>query len=751
MDDEDDEDAHLTGGRTAPAGQEDQLVLSDVCPPERVLQVCVCSGGLECAKLLLSRKVASLSRCRVGTSPLISACLNFYVDAAALCIGLAQQPKHAAQALLAAAGRGNTECIQLLLSHGVSLDVHSRDGSFALHHTAFNGCWEAAYLLIDNGADVDIRDAQGNTPLQLAICAGHTEFVEKLLLRGAHLKTSLTWNKPHPVGQGPDPGVGISATVLGNKLFLIGEFVKSDSTEVFSYDIERMHWHKEASCTEPPPGIVFHTAVTIGPTIYCVGGISEHRTRHNDAVYAFNTETMAWRPLVTLGDPLTPRFAPVAAVVGKFLLVGAGAQDTFDIIDTEAMTCRNRPTNLHGPVHCSGVLLPGDLEAGNPDAAGVSTLLCVDLGHADITTLRIYTMMLSSDVATGNGSLEWQVHVVTTSDDATRGLCRAKPTLFTCGGSVFILGQNRGVFELQLGSWSVRRIDDVAGSGPVALAGVAATSVGHECFFYGGSDNSYIYSSFYILTTSKRKTKPVCQAFRALLDGFLADVSLVTCGGARIPAHRVILAARSSVFRRLLAAPAPVATAATNELVLPCDVGLQALRSVLEFAYTDTVTSLSTDHAADAVRALDSLFPELKLQAVQCFTGIMLNLIPSTFSADLGRALKMDRFSDCTFTVADTEFHLHMTILCSRCPYFRALFYGGLRENCDGHSVEVGGASPEAFAAFVQFVYTGTLPPPPLSPALHDELLGIADFYNVEDLLDMLGVGTQIAMNKCQT
>ncbi|XP_056137527.1 cortactin-binding protein 2 [Lampris incognitus] len=92
---------------------------------------------------------------------------------------------HQNSALLAAAQNGHTDCLQLLLSSGVSANVSDENGFSPLHFAAVHGHRSCVEVLLGAGAAVDRGTSGGQTPLFLASEAGGLDCVRVLLDAGA--------------------------------------------------------------------------------------------------------------------------------------------------------------------------------------------------------------------------------------------------------------------------------------------------------------------------------------------------------------------------------------------------------------------------------------------------------------------------------------------------------------------------------------------------------------------------------------
>jgi ankyrin repeat protein len=87
---------------------------------------------------------------------------------------------HAAQA-------NQTDCVELLISSGASVDLLDKVERTALHMAVSNGANEASVMLLAKGATPNVRDRYGNHPLQLAVKSHHFDLANDLILFGADI------------------------------------------------------------------------------------------------------------------------------------------------------------------------------------------------------------------------------------------------------------------------------------------------------------------------------------------------------------------------------------------------------------------------------------------------------------------------------------------------------------------------------------------------------------------------------------
>ncbi|XP_025052127.1 ankyrin repeat domain-containing protein 24 [Alligator sinensis] len=92
-------------------------------------------------------------------------------------------------ALHLSAKHGHPQCVSKLLQAFCPVDVTDSCGRTALHHAAVSGCISCSEILCDFKASLNIRDKDGSTPLLLAAKMSHSELCRYLLHRGASVNS----------------------------------------------------------------------------------------------------------------------------------------------------------------------------------------------------------------------------------------------------------------------------------------------------------------------------------------------------------------------------------------------------------------------------------------------------------------------------------------------------------------------------------------------------------------------------------
>lgn len=83
--------------------------------------------------------------------------------------------------IIAAAERGHSQTIALLLQHGAAIDAVNEWGESALIVACRKNQYDAAKVLVGNGANVNIRCERGRTPLMWAVGYASPQVVSLLI------------------------------------------------------------------------------------------------------------------------------------------------------------------------------------------------------------------------------------------------------------------------------------------------------------------------------------------------------------------------------------------------------------------------------------------------------------------------------------------------------------------------------------------------------------------------------------------
>nr|XP_020185962.2 BTB/POZ and MATH domain-containing protein 1-like [Aegilops tauschii subsp. strangulata] len=251
------------------------------------------------------------------------------------------------------------------------------------------------------------------------------------------------------------------------------------------------------------------------------------------------------------------------------------------------------------------------------------------------------------------------------------------------------------------------------------------------------------------------------------MDG--ADVTFLVRGD-KFSAHRLVLAARSPVFKAELFGSMKEKD---DNLVEIHEMEAHVFKCLLYFIYTDTLPalemgSLDVTMASHLLVAADRYNIErLKLSkhklcnhihADDCFS-IMCDLTiiknnnntlhqetmvpPSDLHRHLGNLLESMDGADVTFLVGEDKFLAHRVVLAARSSVFKAELLGAMKEKAN-NLVEIKEMESDVFRCLLRFIYTDLLPDLQNMPSNQGEarrdvvmashLLVAADRYNVERL-----------------
>lgn len=154
-------------------------------------------GYADVVQLLLDKGADPTRRAADGERALDWAAQEGHEDAA-LCLlehdaGLVDLPGyHGHTPLVAAAGNGSLEVVEILLQHGANPEQRLPDGSHALDWASLKGDVRICEMLLERAPQLlDTPGCQGRTPLAAAAGAGHAAVVALLLQHGADPRRSL--------------------------------------------------------------------------------------------------------------------------------------------------------------------------------------------------------------------------------------------------------------------------------------------------------------------------------------------------------------------------------------------------------------------------------------------------------------------------------------------------------------------------------------------------------------------------------
>jgi len=336
-----------------------------------------------------------------------------------------------------------------------------------------------------------------------------------------------------------------------------------------------------------------HTAAAVGTRILVFGGTwvdDEDQSHYLNDLHVFETEALAWSLGQCTGQVPIQREGHTASVAGPHMVVFGGAG-----LDTD-----DRPVNLN-----------------------------------DLHLLDTDRMAWSRPNVSGRVPQERRYHSASVVDhrllifggqyyDAVADLH------FECDNAVY-------TFDLRTLAWSTLAVDSNA---PLRRACHAAGVVNKRVFLIGGrywdvAEDDYIFlNDVQVLDTQPSST--LVADWRAFLNNpHLSDIVIVV-GGARVHAHRVVLAARCAYFRGMFESGMREAT--QTEVTLE-DISYEVFTALLEHLYTDRV-EISSEIALELFAAADFLGVE-QLKGI-CMTHIEAELAVETVCHTLTVADKHD-------------------------------------------------------------------------------------------------------------
>lgn len=146
-------------------------------------------GDVDVIGWLLAAKAQVNAQMDHGYSSLYFAAILDHIEAAQLLIanGAEVNTKAEFPPLHVAASYGHKDMVELLLAHGADVNWRDvKDGQTALHWAAVNDSKDVVELLLAKGADVNAKTNRGETPLEMAVYAGHNAVAALLRQHGGH-------------------------------------------------------------------------------------------------------------------------------------------------------------------------------------------------------------------------------------------------------------------------------------------------------------------------------------------------------------------------------------------------------------------------------------------------------------------------------------------------------------------------------------------------------------------------------------
>jgi len=222
--------------------------------------------------------------------------------------------------------------------------------------------------------------------------------------------------------------------------------------------------------------------------------------------------------------------------------------------------------------------------------------------------------------------------------------------------------------------------------------------------------------------------KAIKNAFISKMPGFVNSVNNKNFSDVRfvvqdrpIYAHRIIIMCRC-----------PQLLISESKEIYVKDMEHSVFLNFVHYLYTDTIPP-NTDKASiqklvKCAERYDIL--RLKKLCLDLTTTIDIAIPPSTFKAEMKKAINNEEFSDVVFIVEGKAFFGHKAIL-SQHEYFRTMFSAKLRES---HQKEIPmlGINYEVFDVVMSFTYTWEMEDIP--PDFVAEVLQATDQFLIEGL-----------------
>eukprot|EP01127_Copromyxa_protea_P020418 TRINITY_DN6836_c0_g5_i3.p1 TRINITY_DN6836_c0_g5~~TRINITY_DN6836_c0_g5_i3.p1 ORF type:complete len:899 (-),score=135.57 TRINITY_DN6836_c0_g5_i3:89-2785(-) len=236
----------------------------------------------------------------------------------------------------------------------------------------------------------------------------------------------------------------------------------------------------------------------------------------------------------------------------------------------------------------------------------------------------------------------------------------------------------------------------------------SAVTIEEKMYCIGGWDGHTYLNDVDILECSS-----LCSARDPLFQYYFnnqsfSDITLFIHGRV-IPAHKIILASRSQYFRERFSRDPKMETLdMTNEVN-----SFNLLYALVEYLYTEQF-NIETIEIPSFLMTVSKITPEFKKILTEKLVLTRVSKISSRVYTDMNYAWETRCFSDITIMIGETPFHLHKAIICSRCPFFRALlstFKDEVKQtdSTTPRSTLSLNEDPLVFQAIFEYIYTNNI------------------------------------------
>ena len=244
----------------------------------------------------------------------------------------------------------------------------------------------------------------------------------------------------------------------------------------------------------------------------------------------------------------------------------------------------------------------------------------------------------------------------------------------------------------------------------------------------------------------------------------------------RIPVHRFILMARSSVLRKLLSAAQESRGLQSDlysvefgddgsALLLFSGMDMLSILNLVFYAYTDNVLAVwnlgrQTPRDSSRFRHVRAevmrLASQLSMPQLERAARLMTNP-PRTLHKDLDEAISGSEFldsGDMQVELEDAKVRVHSALVCQRCPFFQSMFHGragggwlssrapGSEEDDRTLTVDLQHVSRTTFSLLVRYLYADVEE----ELFAHSVAADLDDFMDI--VLDVLAVADELMIDR---